>query len=236
MRVLSASEILGVWERGLRQHPVDRALTLLTTAYPDSQADWLAELGIGRRDACLLNLRERIFGATLHASARCPRCAQPLEFTLLTTELDGGDSAGRQMPHELAEDGVVVRYRLPNTVDLRAVAGCADMTSARRLLVDRCVLSPGVDVLTEQVISKLAARLSESDPLADVTLALQCAECSHSWRVIFDIATFLWNEIDALAKRLMVEVHTLARAYGWREDDILAMSAGRRQYYLEMAG
>jgi hypothetical protein len=32
----------------------------------------------------------------------------------------------------------------------------------------------------------------------------------------------------------MREVHRLARVYGWREADILSMSASRRQFYLEM--
>ena len=36
--------------------------------------------------------------------------------------------------------------------------------------------------------------------------------------------------------RLLRQVHTLAMAYGWREIDILSMSALRRQVYLEMLG
>jgi hypothetical protein len=32
------------------------------------------------------------------------------------------------------------------------------------------------------------------------------------------------------------EVHRMASAYGWREADILAMSAFRRQRYLELIG
>jgi len=50
----------------------------------------------------------------------------------------------------------------------------------------------------------------------------------------FDIASFFWAEICVQAKRLLREVHTLARAYGWREMDILSMSPARRQFYLEM--
>ena len=38
------------------------------------------------------------------------------------------------------------------------------------------------------------------------------------------------------ATRLLGEVHTLARAYHWREAEILAMSSRRRQAYLELAG
>jgi len=52
--------------------------------------------------------------------------------------------------------------------------------------------------------------------------------------VMFDIVSFFWSEICVQAKRLLREVHILARAYGWREADILSMSAARRQLYLEM--
>jgi hypothetical protein len=50
----------------------------------------------------------------------------------------------------------------------------------------------------------------------------------------FDIAAYLWQEVDARARRALRDTHTLARAYGWREADILAMSDFRRQQYLEM--
>jgi hypothetical protein len=33
---------------------------------------------------------------------------------------------------------------------------------------------------------------------------------------------------------MLVEVHKLASAYGWREADILAMSATRRSMYLNI--
>ena len=48
-----------------------------------------------------------------------------------------------------------------------------------------------------------------------------------------DILSFLWAEVDSLAKRLLCDVHILAWAYGWREKDILALSEFRRRYYLD---
>ena len=42
--------------------------------------------------------------------------------------------------------------------------------------------------------------------------------------------------IAGRALRLLGHVHALARAYGWREADILAMSPARRQVYLDLAG
>jgi hypothetical protein len=63
---------------------------------------------------------------------------------------------------------------------------------------------------------------------------LSCPACGHGWQVIFDIESFLWAKVSALAKRLLHEVHGLASAYGWTERDILALPAVRRQFYLEM--
>ena len=56
-RVLSAEEILSVWEMGLAQHPVDRALTLLGLAHVDRSRLQLAQLSIGQRDGLLANMR-----------------------------------------------------------------------------------------------------------------------------------------------------------------------------------
>ena len=66
--------------------------------------------------------------------------------------------------------------------------------------------------------------------------SLNCADCGHRWVSAFDIVSFLWSEIDNWAKRLLREVCALATALGWREADILAMSAQRRQLYLQIIG
>ena len=79
-----------------------------------------------------------------------------------------------------------------------------------------------------------AACLAKADPQADVLINLHCAACQHPWQVALEIECFLWAKLNALAKRLLREVHVLAQTYGWRETDILAMSAVRRQIYLEM--
>ena len=75
--------------------------------------------------------------------------------------------------------------------------------------------------------------MGEADPQADIRLALTCSECSLEWEATFDIVTFLWTEVDGWARRTLFEVHLLASAYGWRESDILALSAPRRRFYLE---
>ena len=243
MRSLSASEIVSVWERGTGRQGVDRALALLAAARPDLDTEQLASVAIGRRDACLLRLRERLFGPVATGAARCPECAAALEFAIRTAELEEGgprDNAGK---FAFERDGIEVRFRLPDSSDLKTIAGSADLASARRALGERCVLAvvrDGVEIgcggLSEEALAVLGSHMAECDPLADIALDLKCGECGHTWSVTFDIASFLWREIEALAKQLLSEVHTLARAYGWSEAEVLGLSPARRSYYLEMAG
>lgn len=242
MQGLSASQMIGLWERGASQHPIDRSLTLLAAACPEFTAEQLGELRIGRRDGCLLRLREGIFGPVMDATAKCPCCGVDVEFTLRTADLKV-ETAAAELLQEFEEGGMVVKFRLLNNSDLAAIARSRGVADARQTLLSRCVVEASLDgvavaaeTLSEEVISKLAARLADGDPQADMTLDLKCAACAHSWQIGFDISSFLWTEIDALAKRLLAEVHTLARAYGWREADVLAMGAARRHFYLEMVG
>src|SRR5688572_983853 len=76
----SAAQLIDAWEAGVARRPVDRALILLAAAYPDMTFAELAALPVGRRDACLLELRESLFGPALDCYAECSRCQAPLEF------------------------------------------------------------------------------------------------------------------------------------------------------------
>jgi hypothetical protein len=141
----------------------------------------------------------------------------------------------------VASDGYLVTYRLPDSFDLAEIVQVADVTEARRRLLDRCILQAtrdgaeaGLDQVPDGVLALVAEQVAAHDPLAEIELALACPICGHQWQLFFDIASFLWLKIEMRAGRLLREVHTLARAYGWREADILALSPGRRQAYLEM--
>jgi hypothetical protein len=219
-------------------------------ALPDRSEDELASLPLGRRDALLLSLRERSFGPTLASYSECPECGQGLEFTLRVSELvvsrddsESGEpeSERARREFELASQDYSLRFRLPDSADLMSVSACKDASGARMMLAERCLLrvtragrEAALHELPEQAMGELAARMIECDPQAEVLLDLDCPACAHSWIVVFDIASFLWTEVSALARRLLRDVHALARAYGWSESDILSMSDARRQFYLEM--
>ncbi len=243
MQALSGQEILSIWELGLEQHPLDRALTMLRVAFPEWPWDELVTLSIGQRDDLLLTIRESTFGSRLMGLAVCPECQDRLEFTIEIADIHTAQGVQPvDQEYQLTVDDYELRFRLLNSTDLTAIVGCRDVLTARRLLIERCVVQArqnGAEVdratLPETVSSALARNMIKYDPQAEVVLDLSCAACGQRWQTLFDIVLFLWSEICAQAKRLLREVHTLAQSYGWHEADILSMSAARRQIYLEMA-
>ena len=243
MRSLSAAELIRVWEQGMRQSPVGRALTLLAAVSPESE-DELAKLSVGRRDARLLEVYEQIFGRTLAAFSECSQCHESLEYSISTTDFAGStteDQGEQTVTLEIGE--MSLQLRQPNTLDLSALSKCDELSAARRMLAERCIvearngehpIDPGM--LSDAAVERVAECLAKADPQAEVLIDLTCPACGHAWQLIFDIEWFLWAKVSALAKRLLHDVHILAVAYGWAEREILALTAVRRQFYLEMVG
>ncbi len=240
--MLSSIDLLQIWERGQDQHPLDVSLTILSVDNPEMKRDVLARLTIGQRDRLLLELHERTFGPVINGFAECPHCEEKLEFSMSINDFKGPSEhciTEEENSFDLVTKELKFSFRLPNSIDLAAIVGCDDVEKAQGIIAQRCVLeatSNGKPVtlkeLPEQVVNKLAIRMAECDPQAEILIDLQCSDCSHKWYLTFDIVTFLWKEISTYARRLLLEVHTLASSYGWREGDILSMTSTRRQHYL----
>ena len=243
MPALSDQEVIQVWETGLNQHPVDRALTVLAAAFPEATRDELAAMSVGRRDGRLMDTREMNFGATVSGVAECPGCGELLEWTLdLDSVRSPREDAGDSGPIRLALEGYELLYRLPDSTDLALIAIGNDVAGGRATLLRRCVLEArrdGAEIepasLPETVAAGLAGEMEARDPQAETLLGFECPACGVSWQALFDVLPFLWAEIQSRARRLLGEVHGLARAYGWSESAILGMSPVRRRFYLEAA-
>ena len=241
MGPLSAPQLLNAWERGLAAPPYVQALAILSAASPDITLENLARWCVGRRDAALLWLREWAFGPDMSILARCPRCDLRLEMTLPVASLRIPVTTSENPEFTLTWNEYVLRCRTPNSEDL-AACRAADGNQWRRIILDRCALESryqsdpiAVDLLPAPAIEAAIARMSEVDPQAQTTIALNCPECAYGWDEVFDITAFFWAEIDAWARRLLRDIHVLASAYGWSESDILPLSPARRQIYLAMA-
>jgi hypothetical protein len=235
MAITGAAGLLATWEAGLAEAPAGRALLLHRTARPDTD---VSALPVGARESDLFALRRALFGERMQVRLECGACGADMEF-----ELDAGDfarslSAPEEPVVRLAEGGWEIVFRLPAAADLTAAARAAD---PRAVLLARCLVSAvhhgtaqTADALPAPVRRRIAEAVEAADPGADVTLNIACPECGTATRADLDIASYLWTELDAWARDLLLDVHLLATAYGWSEPEILALSPLRRRYYLEL--
>jgi len=243
MHAPTAAELMNVWESGLRQGAIDRALGLLEAVHSEQSGETLAELSIGERDARLLQLRQALFGPRITNTTRCPRCSERLEWESEVAELHVKD--GKTSTSELCVEAETYRlkFRLPNSRDLATL--CKDeegINDRRKKLLERCLMEAStsegeplrIEQMPETALQAMVQEMDHADPQSNLQINLTCPACGHCWEALFDIVSFLWAEINNWAERTLRTVHLLARAYGWREADILALSPTRRQIYVEM--
>jgi len=241
MRTLSAAELLNVWEEGLDQSLVERGLTLLAAAYNEVSPERLANLSIGRRDALLLRLRGQIFGQKLVGLENCPSCGEGIELIFHLADILVDQDPEPIDDFSVEVEDYRVQFRLPNCIDLISVADLKELATKREILINRCFLMAnhrGKEIsfgkLPAEVLEEIVKQMAIADPQADVQIALSCPACKHEWQETFDIVSFLWDEINAWAYRIIKDVHKLAFSYGWGEREILEMSPRKRQAYMDL--
>lgn len=229
MGALTDGALLDAWLIGESCHPLDRSLILLDAAFPSESPEQLAQLSLGECNQRLAALREAMFGPRWHVVADCAACGAPLEFTL--TALGAALSDDRQ------STGIPGEPRPLNIIDLAAVAALADPRTARRELARRVLglTEQEAATLGDDEIAAAASRLAELDPNAELLIELDCPDCGHHWSAPFDVPAFVWSDVDRAARALLLDIVTLARAFGWSETDILRMGRRKRQLYREMA-
>ena len=238
----TAAVLLRAWERGAAGAPPDRAASLLHSLGAVAADVRTDELSVGQCAARLFELRRAMFGEMLEVVATCPACQTEVELTLALGELQPPVQEDPVPPVTVQADGYTLLCRLPRNEDLRALAHRGQQATLRDLL-ERCVIEASspegqpvtVHELPEATVEMVTRALAESDPGACTALRMRCP-CGHEWADELDIRDAVWNDLTEWVGRTLTEIHYLARAYGWSEAEILAMSGWRRRWYLEAAG
>jgi hypothetical protein len=257
MRSLSDADLLHLWEGGLRRHPLDRALLALGAAFPETPYEHLADWPLGRRNRALVELRCNCFGPKLQGWTACPSCAEKLEFELDGRVIVDAGPSDRAGSSDGLDQPIVVKrssFRLPTSRDLASVVQETDPRLAAIRLVENCRLATVNDEETsaddarfavdpsdqhlgtwsDEDLEEIGEQMALADPLAETRLTLHCPKCEVDWEESLDMTSFLWTEIDVRVRRLLLEIHILATAYGWTEAEILSLGENRRVRYVEM--
>ena len=204
----------------------------------------LARLPLGERDHLLLRVRRSVFGRRVDAEGRCDACGERLDLSFDISDLLHATDAADGTPDsnldggspwtDVQVDGLRLRLRAPDTDDIAAAVSTSD---PELTVMARCIeeLDDANTLLQDaRVRASIAARMSEIDPRAELTLTTDCPQCAARCEATFDPAGFLLAEITSYTDRLIDEVDQLARVYGWSEADILALGGRRRRRYLEL--
>jgi hypothetical protein len=250
MRPLAGELLLAAWEEGAPEHDLGRALTMLATALPGMDREELGTLPIAERNVLLLRLHELSFGPWLSVFGVCARCGAQFEFTVHSAELISHVAA--QSPGDRVtwtEDGRDYRLRAVTTDDLLATLGLPETDTAQDLLLARCLeVSPAISQAASPSVSQpvspaagqraaspaVRKRFEQLNAASELSCSVDCPGCCSHELLDLDMARFLWTEVRNAARRLLGEIHQLASAYGWSQQAIAEMSAGRRGAYLEM--
>lgn len=215
-----------MWEEGRRQHPIDRALTVLH-AFTGSGRHELAALSIPQRDALLLAARVAAFGRTFTGAIACPACGEQIEVALA---VDAPPAAGERGDTSLEFGGRNLPVRAPDSFDAAAIAAYGDPDAARRELARRCL---GEEEPPADLVDAADAALAQSCAFATIDCETCCPACTAAVAVPFAVDEFLWTELAWQAERLFDDIALLAQRFGWTEDAVLALSDARRERYVE---
>jgi hypothetical protein len=237
MYALEGERMLTAWERGREQREPWRALALLQVALPEWDVGALAALPLAERNALLLRLRAITFGGRIEGFAVCPECGEQLQFVVDVADIER--ELCPPVEESWLEGATEIRMRPVNSSDLAASMAVDSDAQARELLLERTLTLPQLantesPQLKRTQRSDWLARFDRLNASAEIRCLLPCAACDGRPVLDLDVAGFVWREVALAARRLLVEIHRLARAYGWSEQAIAAMSAPRRAAYLEM--
>lgn len=229
---LTDEACLALWDRGAARHAIDRALLLAAAGgdAPVAAQAW-ADIPLGTRDKRLLALRCAWFGPGFDARLDCPACREALSLKLdLSLIVDAAPDTA-----EAFVEAAGLRFRRPTTRDLAALAttGARDVEEAAlRLLSSLALDAAPTGGWLPHHLDTLDAALDSADPLAHVEVAVTCEHCGHAFTAPLDIGVNLWDDLNWHCDELATQVHVLAGAYGWSEQQILALTPNRRRLYL----
>ena len=182
--------------------------------------------------AVALAIRQAWIGDRLSTDGACSECAERVDVSFRIGEYLNHFQPSTPADVAAADDGWYevsgIRFRVPTVADLTDALGSDNNTAT---LAAKCV-QPGD--LSEQQWQIVDAALDQIAPSLDGMVGGLCPECGASMQLRLDPCSYVMAELRELFAGIYYEVHLLARAYGWKEADVLSMGRSRRIKYAHL--
>ncbi|MEJ2862584.1 hypothetical protein [Actinomycetospora flava] len=236
----AGAALLAGWEAAAELPAAARPAALLPHLAGVPGLEAALDLPVGRCAALAAASIVKTAGGTLEVLLRCPGCRASSEVTLdLTPLAAGGDADGGAravVPLALGE----IEVRAPTTRDLLATRTEPDGVTA---LLARCLRHADGRELSKTEMAGLApeeidavdAAAREQAGSAGTVVRTSCPGCGAAVAAPLDLGALWWQQVAEAAHRLLAEVATLARSFGWAEREVLELSPTRRAAYLALA-
>ena len=209
------ADVLALWERGAQRHPLDRGALLCAGRGPTCRQTRSPTCRSARsRQACCACARRASATAStprrLRALRRAPGASR--WSRVRSCRRPPAPAPGRGRRHGCACAPLDLR-------DLAAVAGEPDTERAagRCWRAARAKRDGEAMALADEVPRAVEDALEALDPHADLALAVHCAACGAARQRAARRRRAAVGRDRRPARRLLREVHLLARAYGWTE-------------------
>lgn len=195
--------------------------------------DWY-DMPLGIRDKRLLSIRAAAFGPDFTGTVACERCGERIEFNVNIRDffsLPGTDTVFHVFYGDMRYS-----FRPLSTRNLMVFSVSGPDADLADLIE---ILSLDDDAVKEQVrhhpgiIQRVNTALEKHQGISDIVLTSVCPECQGPVDAIFDIVHVLDADITDAAGLFLEEIHQLANAYGWTEDEISSVPQTRRNWYVK---
>lgn len=208
------------------------AFAQVMTPLPDAQ-DWY-DLPLATRDRRLMSIRAEAFGPDFAGTVLCTQCSECIEFSLdirSFIQLPATDSH-----FHVHHENESYLFRPLCTRDLVGHDALENGVDSSRLVKDLSLDDQRVaEAVAEhvEIIKKVNDVLEKNQEASDIVLQSVCPECGTPVGSIFDIVHVLDDDITSNAALFLEEIHQLASAYGWTEQEIFSLPRARRSWYVK---
>lgn len=200
---------------------------------PQAGHDW-ADLPYADVDPALLELRRRTLGDRLAVDLRCTGCGAPgaVSLSIMAYLADNRPRPPREA-RRTEDDGPGwtwrgLAFRVPLVRDVLGVTRSGGSAQAATdALAQAC--APAAD---DTALARVGRLLDRIAPPLSREVRGTCPACGgpvHGW---LDPGAVALGELQLRARALFSHVHLIASRYGWSEEAILSLPAGRRRLYV----